>query len=76
MSHERPRPADDFRIEFAVLCTGVSAVWCPIHGDCTCPQDVTGMWNRLHDERQCETEAERDAIFTCSLHGRQSQHAD
>ena len=25
-----------------ILCTGVSAGWCPIHGDCTCadPEDL------------------------------------
>jgi hypothetical protein len=23
-------------------CTGVAARWCPIHGDCICPEDEDG----------------------------------
>ncbi len=22
------------------VCTGLTAVWCPVHGDCTCDEDV------------------------------------
>lgn len=27
----------------AVVCTGNSASWCPIHGTCTCPRDGEGL---------------------------------
>lgn len=43
-------------------CTGVSAGWCPVHGDCTCPRDGT-------DTREEQSE-------TCPLHGGQSPHGD
>jgi hypothetical protein len=23
-------------------CTGIAAVWCPVHGDCTCPTNDDG----------------------------------
>lgn len=45
-------------------CTGVSASWCPVHGDCTCDkasEEVDGN----------ETEPDRD----CPLHGPNSSHA-
>ncbi len=42
-------------------CTGMTARWCPIHGDCDCP----------------ETNAIGDWDFTprCPLHGDASNHA-
>lgn len=24
-------------------CTGVTAAWCPVHGDCTCPDRLVAM---------------------------------
>lgn len=45
-----------------VECTGVSASWCPVCGDCTCPRMSTG-------ERKKESSQ-------CPLHGEKSTHAD
>lgn len=42
------------------LCTGVSASWCPIHGDCSC---VEGSENYHNDDN-------------CPLHSGSSNHAD
>lgn len=49
-----------------VECTGVAAVWCPIHGDCTCRKRLKAsgasgeFWGR--DD--------------CPLHGTASSHPD
>jgi hypothetical protein len=43
-------------------CTGVSARWCPIHGDCTCPDDYTDI-HYLNAEG-------------CPLHDSASLHGD
>ena len=34
-------------------CSGVAAVWCPIHGDCTCPdrEDLNDIDCPLHSHR-------------------------
>ena len=42
------------------LCTGVSASWCPIHGDCSC---VEGSDNFHNDD-------------DCPLHSAASNHAE
>ena len=42
-------------------CTGVSASWCPIHGDCACP------WNEVSGRDLSD--------FHCPLHGEHSAHA-
>lgn len=39
-------------------CTGATASWCPIHGDCSCPEPVTAM-----DDPACPLHA------PTSLHG-------
>jgi hypothetical protein len=57
--------AEADRLE-ATTCTGVGACWCPLHGDCTCPQvgsDDTGWYRSLngHD---------------CPLHAVASSHAE
>lgn len=43
-------------------CTGVTASWCPIHGDCTCPRKKDG-------EREEEDPK-------CPLHSLSSDHAE
>lgn len=43
-------------------CTGLTAVWCPICGDCQCPETATG-------ERSLTDEA-------CALHSTRSPHAE
>lgn len=50
----------------APLCTGVTATWCPVHGDCTCPPDPDPLYLNadgcpLHD--------------TASAHPRPTQEA-
>lgn len=40
-------------------CTGLSAHWCPIHGDCTCenPEDSMSDWDcPLHSPRSSHGE--------------------
>lgn len=41
-------------------CTGLTARWCPAHGDCTCPRDP-GIETDMDDEG-------------CPLHGSESDH--
>lgn len=43
-----------------LLCTGVSAVWCPIHGDCTCkdPDDKNDDDCPLHSSYSDHAEAQ------------------
>lgn len=45
-------------------CTGVAASWCPIHGDCTCP------------DRADPTEGRDMNSETCPLHSSDSTHAE
>lgn len=45
-----------------IACTGVSAFWCPIHGDCTCPRTEYGERERWDED--------------CPLHGEASNHPD
>lgn len=51
--------AEADRIESA-NCTGVSASWCPVHGDCRCPDPLDDMndWNcPLHSSQSSHAEA-------------------
>jgi hypothetical protein len=43
-------------------CTGLSAVWCPVHGDCACPYEVDSR--RVGDNR------------ACPLHGEATTHGE
>ena len=56
------------RIE-AEHCTGIAAVWCPVHGDCACPlvEHTTGP-----DPYGQRTFNEGD----CPLHSASSSHAE
>jgi hypothetical protein len=45
-----------------VSCTGLSAFWCPIHGDCSCERDHDGDCSFDDDD--------------CPLHSATSTHAD
>lgn len=49
---------------YAVTCSGVSASWCPIHGDCTCERYPDGSFPDGMDSPDCP------------LHGFHSDHAD
>jgi hypothetical protein len=55
-------------------CTGVSASWCPIHGDCTCPRHTVKDWDDadLHPELI----ASQGEDENCPLHGVLSNHAE
>lgn len=53
-----------------LLCTGIMAQWCPIHGDCTCPPDPDGYRNPF-----AEFNGENQTAFDCPLHGETSGHA-
>lgn len=45
-------------------CTGVAASWCPVHGDCTCPEPETPTASKSFDDP------------SCPLHSSSSSHAD
>lgn len=45
------------------VCTGLTARWCPVHGDCNCPQD-------RFDDR------DMDGLGNCPLHRMESTHAE
>lgn len=42
-------------------CTGLTARWCPVHGDCICAKATDGLGGDLAHPR-------------CPLHGTDSQH--
>lgn len=46
-------------------CTGITATWCPIHGDCSCPPHEYG----LHYGRTLDDPA-------CRLHAPNSDHSE
>lgn len=39
----------------AAECTGTTAKWCPVHGDCTCPETLPG--ERTFDDDRCPQHA-------------------
>lgn len=53
-------------------CSGVSASWCPIHGDCTCPKDEEGC--PIEENVGTASEVVHDP--ECPLHGEESDHAE
>ena len=53
-----------------IECTGVSAGWCPIHGDCICPVDEHGEHITMDGEG-----FGRDNP-ACPLHGDGSTHGE
>lgn len=58
---ELRREAD--RLE-AQSCTGLTATWCPVHGDCKCPDNEHGYEGRTLND------------LGCPLHGETSAHAE
>jgi hypothetical protein len=38
-------------------CTGVTAVWCPIHGDCSCRRETNGGLDVDRDDPRCPLHA-------------------
>lgn len=49
-------------------CTGVTATWCPVHGDCACPDD--------HDPTDAGYGIKDLDDPSCPLHSFKSNHAD
>jgi hypothetical protein len=47
------------------VCTGLTATWCPVHGDCDCPRDP------IHGEINFDV-----GEFSCPLHAWNSPHAE
>jgi hypothetical protein len=43
------------------VCTGLTAVWCPVHGDCVCPREDNGDILSMDDA-------------LCPLHSPRSEH--
>ena len=55
-----------------VVCTGVTASWCPIHGDCTCPRHpLHGYTVDSHDSLE---PGMNDPA--CPLHAPDSEHGE
>lgn len=52
-----------------VKCTGIAATWCPICGDCTCPE-------RGHDVRDVGGRDFSAGEGTCPLHRTDGRHGD
>lgn len=46
-------------------CTGLTAMWCPVHGDCTCHED------ELYEGQPGPHDADN-----CPLHSPLSDHAE
>ena len=65
MSEHQPVTAEELA-EVARLdvthCTGISAGWCPVHGDCVCPYDEDNGHDFTNE--------------ACPLHGTTSAHGD
>lgn len=63
------QPGSAYRAAFAQPapavppCTGLTAVWCPVHGDCACPPNAQGAREPSDD-------------FRCPLHAFDSPHAE
>jgi hypothetical protein len=70
-------------------CTGIAAVWCPIHGTCTCTPTCpmcsdTARVKPIGDQWRCEdcctTFRDHDRMFMvavgCPLHSETSDHAE
>jgi hypothetical protein len=51
-------------------CTGLSANWCPIHGDCICPVDESGQHITMDGEGFGQDNPD------CPLHGFSSNHGE
>lgn len=58
-----------------MTCTGLTATWCPLHGDCTCPELYPSGPDGQGDRSQ-EPEGRTLSDPTCPLHGLTSDHAE
>lgn len=50
-------------------CTGISASWCPVHGDCKCPRHTDGAMEGEVNEGQMGADQ-------CPLHSPESPHGE
>jgi hypothetical protein len=53
----------------SITCTGLTATWCPVHGDCKCPH---AFYLGESDEPQGRTLNDPQ----CPLHATTSSHAE
>jgi hypothetical protein len=51
-------------------CTGISASWCPVHGDCTCPTNEHGETITMDGEELGKDNPD------CPLHGIRTDHGE
>ncbi len=78
-------------VDGGYACTGVSARWCPVCGDCTCPHDEDGSW--VEEIVENDDTGQSVTVITlngpgygnriqrvedpdCPLHARDSPHAE
>ncbi len=54
-----------------IECTGISAGWCPIHGDCKCPIDPETGETMSDDGQELARNSEK-----CPLHAPWSNHGE
>lgn len=55
-------------------CTEVSAHWCPVHGDCTCPRHTTEDWDDADAHPELADSDGQDP--DCPLHSVGSDHGE
>jgi hypothetical protein len=53
-------------------CTGWTATWCPVHGDCTCPRREDGEVEHNEGDRICPLHDEHNSTHSDDLDGRSS----
>lgn len=55
-------------------CSGISASWCPIHGDCICPRHAVEDWDDVDKHPElADSNGEHD---DCPLHSMASTHGE
>jgi hypothetical protein len=68
--HELRRETERLKREESQGCTGVSAMWCPVHGNCTCNDDAAP------EELEASNVVGDLNHPGCPLHGEGSTHAE
>lgn len=57
-----------------MTCTGISANWCPLHGDCICPRHLVPEWDDVDQHPEYENSDGQDE--DCPLHSISSTHGE
>jgi hypothetical protein len=55
-------------------CTGISASYCPVHGDCTCPRHKIRDWDDIDLHPELVESGGEDP--DCPLHSPASTHGE